>query len=275
MSRRVLLVLALLIGVLPAGVGSLAAQERAGARRSVIVVLSPRADALRVAREAGVDPTYVYTEVINGFAADLPDAAIRALERVPAVELISPDRPVEATAQTAPTGIKRIGATESTWADINRDGGAIDADLAVLDTGIADHPDMKIAGGKNCVGTKGYADGNGHGTHVAGTVAGRDNTLGVVGVAPAARLWAVKVLRSDGGGTWSSVICGLDWVAARANTIDVVNMSLSGYDPSADTSTCADDALHQAICNVVNMAQIPVVAAGNDTDNARSYAPAA
>jgi len=84
------------------------------------------------------------------------------------------------------------------------------------------------------------------------------------------------VLRNDGGGTWSSVICGLDWVAARADTIDAVNMSLSGYDPGADTSTCADDALHAAICRVVNEAQIPVVvAAGNETANARNYAPAA
>ncbi len=175
-----------------------------------------------------------------------------------------------------PTGIKRIDATESALADPNRDGGAIDADVAVLDTGIAAHPELQIAGGKNCVGTEGYADGNGHGTHVAGTVAARDNSTGVVGVAPAARLWAVKVLRYDGGGTWSSVICGLDWVFAEQTTIDVVNMSLSGEYARADSSTCANDALHAAICRVVNEAQIPVVvAAGNEGRNARNYAPAA
>ena len=106
-----------------------------------------------------------------------------------------------------------------------KNGGIVDADVAVLDTGIAKHRELTIAGGKACVG-KSYADDNGHGTHVAGTIAAKDNSRGVVGVAPGARLWAVKVLDNNGCGSLSSVICGLDWVYAHRDTIDVVNISL-------------------------------------------------
>jgi len=66
-----------------------------------------------------------------------------------------------------------------------------------------------VVGGVGCNG-KGYDDRNGHGTHVAGIAAARDNSVGVVGVAPGARLWAVRVLNSRGSGSWSNVICGVD-----------------------------------------------------------------
>ena len=111
-------------------------------------------------------------------------------------------------------------------AAINPGGGTVDADVAVLDTGIAEHSELNIQGGKVCVEKSPTVDGNGHGTHVAGTIAAVDNSEGVVGVAPGARLWAVKVLDSSGTGWISSVICGLDWVYKHRNTIDVVNMSL-------------------------------------------------
>ena len=81
--------------------------------------------------------------------------------------------------------------------------------------------------GVSCIdGITSYADDNGHGTHIAGTIGALDNSIGVVGVAPGARLWSVKVLHSDKRGWWSEIICGLDWVAANSGTIDVVNMNL-------------------------------------------------
>ena len=86
-------------------------------------------------------------------------------------------------------------------------------------------PRSQVAGGVSCLGPS-SADDNGHGTHAAGTIGALDNAIGVVGVAPGARLWAVKVLDARGDGSFSSVICGLDWVYANRGTIDVVNLSL-------------------------------------------------
>jgi len=148
--------------------------------------------------------------------------------------------------------------------------------VAVLDTGIAKHRELNIKGGKACVGS-GYGDGYGHGTHVAGTIAAKDNTRGVVGVAPGARLWAVKVLNNSGGGSWSSVICGLDWVYAHRTMIDVVNMSFGGDATAEDQNPCGETTtpLHKAICRVVNKGDIPVVvAAGNEHKDADAVVPA-
>src|SRR3990167_7109871 len=104
--------------------------------------------------------------------------------------------------------------------------------VAVIDTGIdLTHPDLKanIVANYSCIrGKKTGNDDNGHGSHVAGTIAAINNGTGVVGVAPEAKLVAVKVLNSAGSGSWSSVICGIDWVTANAGTfkIKVANMSL-------------------------------------------------
>jgi subtilisin family serine protease len=181
--------------------------------------------------------------------------------------------PVEQPPQALPTGIDRIDADGNPVAQIDGLDERIEVDVAVLDTGIAAHPDLKVAGGASCLGQN-YADDNGHGTHAAGTVGALDNSIGVVGVAPGARLWAVKVLDARGEGYWSSVICGLDWVYARRSTIDVVNLSLGG---NGSETTCSDpaDPLHGAICRVVNQAGIPVVvAAGNAGKDAATTVPA-
>jgi subtilisin len=198
---------------------------------------------------------------------------------LPLDEIVAPspdvsvaEPPVQQPAQEIPTGVDRIDADANPHAAIGQDGGALAVDVAVLDTGIAAHPDLDIAGGYSCLGPS-SADDNGHGTHLAGTIGAVDNAIGVVGVAPGARLWAVKVLDGQGNGTWSSVICGLDWVYANRGTIDVVNLSLGG---DGDESSCTGaDPLHQAICRVVNEAGIPVVvAAGNQRQDAAANVPA-
>jgi subtilisin len=181
--------------------------------------------------------------------------------------------PVEQPAQVLPTGVDRIDADGNPIARIDGLDERVDVDVAVLDTGIAAHPDLNVAGGISCLGAS-AADDNGHGTHAAGTIGAMDNDIGVVGVAPGVRLWAVKVLDSRGDGYWSSVICGLDWVYANRGTIDVVNLSLGG---DGGESTCSDpaDPLHGAICRVVNQAGIPVVAAaGNQGRDAVTTVPA-
>jgi subtilisin len=213
---------------------------------------------------------------------ELPAAAVRALERQPGVTGIWPDLPVHAEEdQTLPTGVDRIDADLSSLAAINKDGGDIDADVAVLDTGIdKTHPDLNVADGADCSGSRtqnDWTDGDGHGTHVAGTIAAKDDTFGVVGVAPGSRLWAVKVLDNNGEGRFSDLICGLDWVYRHRTTIDVVNMSLGGYATEEDQKSCtkATSPLHKAICKVVNNGGVPiVVAAGNESTDAANRVPA-
>jgi subtilisin family serine protease len=235
-----------------------------------------------IAASASVDPTYVYDHVLDGFAATVSAAELQALAKNPAVDFISPDLPVHAFAQTLPTQITRTGIATYPPAAINGDNSVVDIDLGILDTGVdASHPDLNVAGGFACIDPDGtvpatnpanYADGNGHGTHVAGIAAARDNDLGIVGAAPGARIWAVKVLDDRGNGTTSSIICGLDVVFDNGGAMDVVNMSLGGRVGS--TSTCANEAMHAAVCRAVDRGTTVVVAAGNDGIDARLTVPA-
>jgi subtilisin len=171
--------------------------------------------------------------------------------------------------QMTPTGIRRIMATQSSTKAGNGKG-RVNADIAILDSGIhKQHRDLNVAGGVNCVGAKrsAWSDGYGHGTHVAGTAAARDNRVGVVGVAPGARLWAVRVLNDSGEGTLGSAICGIDWVTKRAGTVEVANMSFTGtgkgsYD-DGDCGNVANDPLHRAICASVSAGIFYTAAAGN------------
>lgn len=274
----------MLAGMLPAWQtgGAVPARALPATKRAtvpVIIEVAQGANPAEVARGLGVVPTHVYSKVFEGFAAELPAQAVRAINRQRGVLRIWPDLPVraEVEGQTTPTGVKRINANQNPWADIGGGGPDINADVAVLDTGISAHDDLNVQpGGKSCVGSS-TKDGNGHGTHVAGTIAARDNGIGVVGVAPGARLWPVKVLGANGVGSTATVICGLEWVYDNSDTIDVVNMSLSAKAVREDQRQCGKKStpLHKAICRVVNDAGIPVVvAAGNDGRNASKLAPA-
>ena len=152
----------------------------------------------------------------------------------------------------------RIDAEDNPTTDIDQiDDIRIGTDVAVLDSGISQSTgDLNIAGGTDCTGGLGpYDDGTGHGTHVAGTIGALDNTTGVVGVAPGARLWSVRVLNSSGNGSAASLVCGLDWAARRASVIDVVNMSIQGGGEDGD---CDNSAVHLAICAVVNSAAVTI-----------------
>jgi subtilisin len=232
----------------------------------------PSAAAGDAARRHGADVEHVYRHALRGYAARMSARAAAAVARQPDVASVVADRTVSASAQTLPTGIDRIDADlSSTRAG---DGtGSVDVDVAVIDTGIdLTHPDLTVAGGRNCNTGRSYADGNGHGTHVAGTIGAKDDGIGVVGVAPGARLWAVRVLNNNGSGSWSSVICGIDWVTANASTIEVANMSLGG---SGSDSGCSDGGLHQAICTSVAKGVTYAVAAGNERDDAANHVPAA
>jgi subtilisin family serine protease len=166
-----------------------------------------------------------------------------------------------------PTGIKRIGADHS-FALAGNGFGDLDADIAILDTGISlSHPDLNVYRQQTFVaGTTTADDDNGHGTHVAGIAAAKDNSIGVVGVAPGARLWAVKVLDKDGAGAISTIIKGIDYITQHANEIDVVNLSFG--------CECNSPALDAAINSSVQTGITYVVSAGNEHKDASTFSPA-
>jgi subtilisin family serine protease len=181
--------------------------------------------------------------------------------------------------QELPTGIDRADAELSSLAAIDGIDSRVDVDVAVIDTGVdLDHPDLNVntAGARNCATGRSADDGNGHGTHVAGTIGALDNATGVVGVAPGARIWPVRVLNNNGSGSYSAIICGIDYVTANADTIEVANMSLGGS--GSDDGNCGNsnnDAMHRAVCASVAAGVTYVVAAGNEASDSAGSVPAA
>jgi len=216
-----------------------------------------------------------YNHAIQGFAAQLTDDQLADLRKDPRVDYVEQDRLVilapppghgpggggGSTAQTTPWGITRVGGAT-----------ASNGTAWIIDTGVdLNHPDLNVDANRSRTfvskgkDSKSADDGNGHGTHVAGTIAALDNDIDVVGVAAGASIVAVKVLDSRGSGAYSDVIAGVDYVAANASVGEAANMSLGG-----PTSQALDDAIKAAADAGVMMA----VAAGNDSDDANNYSPA-
>ncbi|MDI3419032.1 PKD domain-containing protein [Streptomyces luteolus] len=234
----------------------------------------------------------VYRHVLKGYSITLPNSAAQALRSAPGVTAVEPDGPVYgvevdagadrdylnaddgpgAAAQEVPTGVRRVFADQNPNLDIDgQDDARMDVDIAITDSGIDfDHPDLNVVSRVDC--TSGTCrenqgdDGNGHGSHVAGTAAAIDNGTGVVGVAPGARLHAVKTLGDDNRGQWSWLIAGYDYIAGRSGTIEVVNSSIGGSGEPA--------ALGTAVSNLVGKGVPLIVSAGNDDQDARDSAPA-
>ncbi|MBW3644198.1 MAG: S8 family serine peptidase, partial [Actinobacteria bacterium] len=290
-SSTAVLVLALVLAALPAAVAGAApaepverpapvAQDRRAERvpgRYIVVFRSSVADARgrtnALERGQGFKADHRYDRALKGFAAQLSEAQAAALRDDPAVELVSPDRPVQASGavplaagESPPTGVRRIEAATATTARQ-----ASTANVAIIDTGIdLAHGDLAAVHGKNCVGSGPAHDDNGHGTHAAGVVAALNNGAGVIGVAPGTRVHAVKVLDGTGAGTFSQILCGIDWVTATrsdadpANDIAVANLSLGGLGGPLGTCANTNDPLHRGICNSIAAGVTYVVAAGNE-----------
>ncbi len=221
-----------------------------------IVVLKHGHRPADVTTKHGVKAHHVFGHALNGFAGEISADQLEALSQDPRIELIEPELELYSTAQTLSTGVKRIGANLSPLAKIDGLDQRVNADIAILDTGIAPHPDLNIFTNVSFIAGQ-PTDGNGHGTHVAGVAAAIDNGEGVVGVAPGARLWAIKVMDDTGSGTTGSVIQGIDFVTQNAGQIEVANLSFCGIGYSS--------ALRQAISNSVAQGVVFVVAAGNDS----------
>jgi len=280
MARRAMVVLAVGVLLVTVVLGSTAALAGDTAQ-SYIVVLRPGTQdvpgvAAALAGAHGGRVGFVYEDALRGFSMTMSPRAAAALARNPMVAYVEADAAVSIAAQTIPTGIQRIFADDNPNLYIDGvDDYRVDVDVAVIDTGVDfQHPDLNVAGGVNCTGSiflakcvAGGDDDHYHGTHVAGSIAALDNGVGVVGVAPGARIWAVKVLNSKGSGYTSWIVAGINWVAANASTIEVANMSLGGSGYS--------QAEYDAIQGAVNKGVVFAVAAGNSDDNADDYSPSA
>jgi subtilisin family serine protease len=235
-------------------------------------VTDVRAVARELSRARGFAVRYVREHAARGFSAVIPDPVAAALRADPRVLMVERDgavslvRPIEAVGKPGGGG----GGQATPWG-ITRVGGAGDGSgktAWIIDTGIdLDHPDLNTS--RACHRAFNGAspdDLNGHGTHVAGTIAAKNNTTGVVGVAANAFVCAVRVLGANGSGTWEQVVNGVDYVAQNGAPGDVANMSLSG----AGSNSTLEAAVRDAAATGVRF----TIAAGNSAAPAGSYTPA-
>jgi subtilisin len=276
LAVRSFLAIAILIGLvgwMPSGVAPVSAQT---VDRYIVTLhdseTNPNAAAAALAKQHWLQVSNVYEVVLKGFAATVPAAALNGLMNNPRVKTVELDLPVSIFA-TVPKGIDRVGGE-----DVGGTGKPAGAGktVAVLDTGVAAHPDLNIAAGYNCTtsDTTAYGDVHSHGTHVAGTI-GANGTI--IGVAPGTPILAVKVLGDNGSGSWSSVLCGIDWVAGAGNggvpRAYVANLSL-GASSNENANSCSSSSLHLGICNAAAKGIQFAVAAGNSNADASGFVPA-
>lgn len=234
-----------------------------------------RAEANRAVQAAEAQLKHVYTTALQGFSATLPAQALERMQAAnPNIAYCEQDQvvtvgPIQAEGRPGGGGTVQP-AQETPWGIARVFGGQAGtfATAWIIDTGIDfTHPDLNVdtARSRNFVERETSAqDLNGHGTHVSGTIAALDNSIGVIGVAPGAKVVAVRVLNKRGSGTNSAVIAGVDYVAQNGRAGDVANMSLGG-----SVSTALDTAVLNASSGGVRFA----LAAGNETDNANNHSP--
>ncbi len=228
-----------------------------------------------VATAHGVTPIDTYEYALAGFSATLTDAQVAALRMDPGVKMIEQDRVYHMVAQTLPLGIDRIDGDISSTKSGDGTGTVSGVDIFIIDTGIdPTHPDLNVVELKSFVkSNKTGKDDNGHGTHVSGTAAAKDNTSYVVGVAPGAALHGIKVLNSSGSGTTSQIVNGINyvtkWKLSHPDNPAVANMSLGGY-----AGTTAYNSMDNAVVNSINAGVTYCIAAGNSSDDASLYTPA-
>lgn len=191
---------------------------------------------------------------VNAVSLEVSDTEMKALESNPNVTAVENDDIVkikETSSQIIPYGINALNGIKSWESGLTGKG----VKVAIIDSGAAIHNDLNIAGGKSFVFyTTSYLDDNGHGTHVAGIVGAKNNSFGVVGIAPDSDIYALKALDSMGNGYNSNIIKAIDW--SIENHMDIINMSLGGSSESY--------AFQQAIDKAYNSGILVVAAAGND-----------
>ena len=224
----------------------------------------------------------VYSDVLNGFSCYSNKENVQKFEQQNCAKLVGCDKDgvARTNVQTVGTFIPRLGVQNSSRRAGTRNPAfplPTNIYAIVVDTGIlASHPDLRprvsttFSRNFTTSNQARWNDDNGHGTHVAGIIGARDNTIGMVGTAPNVNLIAIKVLNRSGSGSNSNIISGLNYIAqwktANPSLKGVVNMSLGGgiFTP-----------LDTAIRNLINNSGITVVvAAGNESQNAANTSPA-
>ncbi|WP_247710153.1 S8 family serine peptidase [Qipengyuania xiapuensis] len=239
---------------------------------------SVKAEANRSASAAGGNVKFTYERTIRGFAVNASAQGVANMQaKNPRIAYCEQDQVYTTSApppgkgpggggddggsqpsQTTPWGITRVGGGQT---------GATGRAL-VLDSGVdLDHPDLNVNVGLsvNFTRDKNADDGNGHGTHVAGTIAAIDNNIGVIGVAPGVEVIGIKVLDRRGSGSTSGVIAGIEYAAQIANSNDVANMSLGGG---------FSQALNDAVIAAAQTGLRFALAAGNESTSATTKSPA-
>ncbi len=202
------------------------------------------------------------------YCAKLTKNQVKSLEKNSAVKTIEPNikfktsnqnlqaiksNSFKLTQDTIPWGISKIQAIDAQSRGYN----GKNIKVAVLDTGIDGwHYDLNIKGGHSVFNDSPYTDGQGHGTHVAGTIAALNNSSGVIGAAPNVNLYAVKVLDNSGYGSLSGIIEGIEW--AVNNNINIINMSLGSSQYSSIFENC---------CNYAYNSGVLIIAAAGNSGN--------
>jgi subtilisin family serine protease len=262
-------------GMLLAQESPMPATERTPAQSAIpgqyIVVLEdevrdPTAVAREHAQRHGAQVLHTYQHALEGYTARIPDQRLDEVLAEERVGYVEPDQRAYATAQTLPWGINRVDADLSSTKAGNGSGAVSKASVYIIDTGIYRHADLNVVKHVNFARDGKNRDCYGHGTHVAGIAAARDNDRAVVGVAPGTPLTGVKVLNCDGVGSHSSVLKGVDWVTANAKKPAIANMSLAG-----PASRILDDAVRKSARSGVFYS---LAAGDNGASNACKFSPA-
>jgi subtilisin len=258
-----LFVLLLVVSILASSVATIgAAPGPQSARVKVLIAFTRQPGPAQEALVRGIGGTIRYSyHLVPAIAATVPEQAIEGLRRNPNVTAVDLDGQVWAIDAELDNawGVKHIGA--GTVHDTGNKGSGVS--VAIIDSGIDDtHPDLdaNYAGGWDFVNDDpDPQDDYGHGTHVAGTVAAEDNDLAgsVVGVAPEATLYGLKVLNANGAGNWSDIIAAVEWCIDPSNPdVDVANLSLgTSLNPGATAEA--------AFANAEAQGLVIVAAAGN------------
>ena len=271
LASTALAVLLLCVGLTPAQEGAppgQGPQEGIIPGRYIVVleegVQDPSAVAREHARRHGAEVLRTYRHAIKGYAARLPEVRLEEVRADGRVAHVEPDQTTQTTAQTLPWGIDKIGADVSSARAGNGSGAVSSVNAYVIDSGVYKHPDLRVVNHVNFAGDGKNYDCYGHGTHVAGIVAAKDNARDVVGAAPGAPLTGVKVTGCRGSGTVSGAIEGIDWVTANAIKPAIANISLG-----AGLSEAFDDAVTNSAAGGIFYS----IAAGNEGEAACKSSP--
>lgn len=249
--------------------------------RYIVVLKKGAGKPAGVARAHGLTADKVFNHALNGFSAAIPAQTLARVLGDASVDYVEPDGRVwalQAGGKKKPGGHPGSGSTtrspQVVPPGVTRVGGPFNGSgktVWVIDSGVdLDHPDLVVDRGRSANfvarGKNSPDDKNGHGTHVAGTIAAKDDGYDVIGVAAGATVVAVRVLDASGSGSISGVIAGIDFVASAAAPGDVANMSLgaSGHFQS----------LHDAVMNAAGKGIMFSIAAGNDSAHANGFEPA-